>query len=373
MNLVSIKSAIDWLSAPTISFTILTVIFPFIFPPSDWFEKIHRKFGLWRIWSKSGGVVGMVLITAFFVIGYFDPYFNKTLTKADNFPIVLMIYSMWFYIWLGMYKAYRNDARIEQGLKPEEYNDPDDKVLVWPDLVYIEFIALILFQVFLIVWSILVAAPIEEPANPAATPNPSKAPWYFLGLQEMLVYYDPWIAGVLLPTFIIVGLMAIPYMDINKKGDGYYSFKERRVGMFIFMYGWVVLWLFLIIIGTFFRGPNWNFFGPFEYWDTHKVEALTNVNLSELLWVKWLNQGLPSNILLREGLGFVITGLYLFVLPVVLAKTVLKEMYEVYGPTRFVSIMTFGLVMLALPIKMYLRWFFNLQYIIAIPEWFFNI
>ena len=246
-------------------------------------------------------------------------------------------------------------------------------MLVWPDLVYIEFIALILFQVFLIVWSIIVAAPIEEPANPAATPNPSKAPWYFLGLQEMLVYYDPWIAGVLLPTFIIVGLMAIPYVDINKKGDGYYSFRERRVGMFIFMYGWVVLWLFLIIIGTFFRGPNWNFFGPFEYWDIHKVEALTNVNLSELLWVKWFNQGLPSNILIREGLGFVITGLYLFILPVVLAKTYLKDMYAAYGPTRFVTIMMLGLVMLALPIKMYLRWVFNLQYIIAIPEWFFNI
>ena len=91
MNLVAIKSAIDALSAPTISFTILTVIFPFIFPPSDWFEKIHRKTGLWRMWTKSGGLVGMILITAFFVIGYFDPYFNKTLTKADNFPIVLMI------------------------------------------------------------------------------------------------------------------------------------------------------------------------------------------------------------------------------------------------------------------------------------------
>ena len=78
----------------------------------------------------------------------------------------------------------------------EEYNDPDDKVLVWPDLVYIEFISLILFMVFLIVWSILVAAPLEEPANPASTPNPSKAPWYFLGLQEMLVYFDPWLAGI---------------------------------------------------------------------------------------------------------------------------------------------------------------------------------
>ena len=373
MSLVAIKSAIDALSAPTISFTILTVLFPFFFPPSDWFEKIHRKLGFWRIWTKAGGITGLVLISAFFVIGYYDKNFNITLTKADNFPIVLMIYSMFFFIWLAMYKAYRNDIRINQGLKPEEYNDPDDKVLVWPDLVYIEFIALILFQVFLIVWSILVAAPIEEPANPAATPNPSKAPWYFLGLQEMLVYYDPWIAGVLLPTMIIVGLMAIPYMDINKKGDGYYSFKERRVGIFIFMYGWVVLWLFLIVIGTFFRGPNWNFFGPFEYWDLHKVEALTNVNLSEILWVKLLNQGLPSNILIRESLGFLSVGFYLFVLPVILAKTVLKEMYEAYGPIRYTSLMVFGLVMLALPIKMYLRWMINLKYIIAIPEWFFNI
>ena len=81
MSLVAIKSAIDALSAPTISFTILTVIFPFIFPPSDWFEKIHRKTGLWRTWTKSGCIIGMVLITAFFVIGYFDPYFNFRTTR----------------------------------------------------------------------------------------------------------------------------------------------------------------------------------------------------------------------------------------------------------------------------------------------------
>ena len=369
----SFKLTVDYLSSPTISFSILTVLTPIVFPPTDWFDKLNRKLGFHLLWTNMGLVIAMLVITAFFIIGYLDANFNIILTKADNFPIVLMVYSIYYFTWLAMRKAYINDERLEKGLKPSEYNDPDDKVLVWPDLVYIEFIALILFTVFLTVWSIVVAAPLEEPANPAATPNPSKAPWYFLGLQEMLVYYDPWIAGIVLPIFCVVGLMAIPYMDINKKGDGYYSFKERRVGMFIFMYGWVVLWLFLIIIGTFFRGPNWNFFGPFEYWDTHKVEALTNVNLSEILWVKWLNQGLPSNILLRESVGFILTGLYLFVLPVILAKTYLKDMYAAYGPTRFVSLMIFGLVMLALPIKMYLRWIFNLQYIIAIPEWFFNI
>ncbi|RPH05332.1 MAG: cytochrome C [bacterium TMED46] len=371
--LETIKHTVDYLSAPTISFSILTVVTPILFPPTDWFDNLNRKLGFYLLWTKKGCAVAMAVITAFFAIGYMDENFSVILMKGDNFPIVLMVYSIFFFTWLGMHKAYINDERIEQGLKPSEYNDPDDKVLVWPDLVYIEFIALILFTVFLVVWSILVAAPLEEPANPAATPNPSKAPWYFLGLQEMLVYYDPWIAGILLPLFCILGLMAIPYMDINKKGDGYYSFKERRVGIFIFMYGWIVLWLFLIVLGTFFRGPNWNFYGPFEYWDAHKVVALNNVNLSEYFWVKLLGTGLPDNILLREVVGFIMVGIYLFILPIILAKTWLKDMLEAYGPIRFVSLMVFGLVMLSLPLKMYFRWIFNLKYFIAIPEFFFNI
>jgi len=108
----------------------------------------------------------------------------------------------------------------------------------------------------------LPAAPLEQPANPAATPNPSKAPWYFLGLQEMLVYYDPWYAGVVLPTIIIVGLMAIPYIDLNPKGNGYYTFAERKFSISIFLFGYLALWVFMIITGTFLRGPGWNFFGP---------------------------------------------------------------------------------------------------------------
>ena len=78
------------------------------------------------------------------------------------------------------------------------------------------------------VWSITLNAPLEEPANPNLTMNPSKAPWYFLGLQEMLVYFDPWIAGVVMPTLIIVGLMVIPYIDTNPLGSGYYTWKQRK-------------------------------------------------------------------------------------------------------------------------------------------------
>ena len=133
----------------------------------------------------------------------------------------------------------------------------------------------------------------KSPPRPCDTPNPSKAPWYFLGLQEMLVYYDPWMAGVVFPSLIIVGLMAIPYIDFNKRGNGYYSFKERAFAVLVFMFGFLPLWIAMIILGTFLRGPNWNIFGIYEFWDVHKVEVLNNVNLSEMFWLNWLHLSLP--------------------------------------------------------------------------------
>ncbi len=81
----------------------------------------------------------------------------------------------------------------------------------------------------------------------------------------MLVYYDPWMAGVVLPSLVIVGLMAIPFIDFNKKGNGYYTIEERKFSYLIFQFGFLELWVTLIMLGTFLRGPNWNFFGPFEY------------------------------------------------------------------------------------------------------------
>ena len=85
-----------------------------------------------------------------------------------------------------------NDERIARGEPPLEAAEKNRKVLVWPDLVYTELIAMVVATVVLVAWSVLLRAPLEEPANAARTPNPSKAPWYFLGLQEMLVYFDPW-------------------------------------------------------------------------------------------------------------------------------------------------------------------------------------
>ena len=127
----------------------------------------------------------------------------------------------------------------------------------------------------------------------------------------MLVYFDPWIAGVIMPTLIIVGLMAIPYIDTNPKGNGYYTFKERKAEIVIFLFGFAVLWVSLIVLGTFLRGPNWNFFGPFEYWSPYKVEVLNNVDLPQMFWVNLLNKpqwGNPNTNINGTSFGRVTTA-----------------------------------------------------------------
>ena len=316
------------------------------------------------------GTLGLLLV--FFVFGTFDPNFRLIVTKPDNVPIVGLIFLLVFFIWYSIREAVLNDRRIAAGQGPIE-KEESDRVWVWPDLVYTELISLILCSVVLIVWSILLKAPLEQPANPANTPNPSKAPWYFLGLQEMLVYFDPWLAGVVLPGLIIAGLIAIPYVDKNPKGNGYYTFKERKAEISIFLFGFAVLWVSLIVLGTFLRGPNWNFFGPFEFWDIHKLEALTNVNLSEYVWVRMLRTGMPSFWLIRELPGIVLVLFYVFALPVILAKNIFKSYYEKLGASRYYVSAFLFLSMMSLPIKMLSRWLFNLKYIVNIGEYFFNI
>ena len=357
----AIKGIINFLSYPQWSFTLSIVAF---------FLMLRSK----RLWTKTGGLVLLAVGTLFFLLSLLDPNFRSIVAKPDNVPIVMMVFLAGFFLWFAMYKAVENDNRMAKGEPLFEKTEVEDRIFTWPDLVFSEFICMVVLTVVMVVWSIVLKAPLEEPANPALAPNPSKAPWYFLGLQEMLVYFDPWLAGVVLPGLIIVGLMAIPYIDTNPKGNGYYTFRERKVEIALFFFGWLVLWSQLIVIGTFLRGPNWNFFGPYEYWDPNKVEALVNVNLSEYFWIKLLNTGLPGNWFIRELPGILLMGFYFFVLPVLLSKTKwFRTYYEKMGPARYYTGVTLFLFMMLLPIKMYCRWLFNLKYFVQIQEYFFNI
>ena len=133
-----------------------------------------------------------------------------------------------------------------------------------------------------------------------------------------------------------------------------------------------MLWSSLIVLGTFLRGPNWNFFGPFEYWDIHKLEPLTNVQLSDFIWVRLLGQPLPDNWFVREFFGIVLTLIYVAALPPLMAR-VFRRYYDLLGGTRFYVAAVLLLMMLSLPVKMLTRWVFNLKYVVSIPEYFFNI
>jgi hypothetical protein len=324
-------------------------------------------------WNKAGLLAGTLALTLFFSLSALDPNFHIIISKADNIPIIIMVYLVWLALWGALSQGVANDDRMAMGLPSDEAQEGGKKVWCWPDLVYIELLSMLLVGALLVVWSVVLKAPLEEPANPVLAPNPSKAPWYFLGLQEMLVYFDPWLAGVVFPSLIILGLMAVPYIDPNPLGNGYYTFRQRRFAVTWFLFGFVVLWCVLIFLGTFLRGPNWNFFGPYEVWDIHKLEALVNVNLSEYFWIRLLGQPLPSFWLVRELPGFVAVGAYFSVAGWVLSRTYLRPMHRQMSRLRFAILMLLFLAMMALPIKMVLRWLFNLKYLIAIPEYFFNI
>jgi hypothetical protein len=313
-----------------------------------------------------------ILCVLFFLVSCFDSDFLKIVSKADNVPIVMMMFAIGFLIWVAFRQAAINDERMEKG-EPLIEAGSDDKVLVWPDLVYTELIALVLCTAFLTVWAIVLRAPLEPPADPNVAPNPSKAPWYFLGLQEMLVYFDPWLAGVVFPVLIIVGLIAVPFIDKNPKGNGYYTLKDRPFAISTFLFGFLILWVVLIIFGTFLRGPNWNFFGPYEYWDPHQPVALLNREPRDLFWVEFLGRSIPENFLYRESPGIAILALYFIAGPLLLKTLFFRRLYQQMGFVRYQVMAFLLLVMLLMPIKMALRWTMNLHYIVGITEWFLNV
>lgn len=230
--------------------------------------------------------------------------------------------------------------------KKEIVEVKDDKVFAWPNLVAKEFLAAIFVTVGLLFYSYVVDAPLRELSDPGQAENPAKAPWYFLGLQEALVYFDPWYAGVILPTIIIIGLILVPYLDNNPKGNGYYTVKERKFAVTVFIFGYI-FWYILIYIGTALRGPFWAFFWPWEQW-THDFPTPPPLH----------SMPLPLGIILMGGFYF--AGL---VLPVFFKRDILYK----WGFIRYVLTMGLLLTMIGTVIKMVLRLAFSIKYIIATP------
>ncbi|MGI9607772.1 MAG: menaquinol oxidoreductase [Acidimicrobiales bacterium] len=139
--------------------------------------------------------------------------------------------------------------------------DEQDLVMVWPHLLVRHAVAAMSVLFLVLVISIFFDAPLRAIANPTETPNPEKAPWYFAALQELLSHFHPLVAGVLIPAGIVVGLVALPYIDTSpEKRPG-----RRKVAVVTFT-AFLVVWTILTIVGFAFRGPNWDWVWPWIEW-----------------------------------------------------------------------------------------------------------
>ncbi len=289
--------------------------------------------------------------------------FIEIITQPDNIAIVIMIIMVTFFTGWAFQQAFENDKLLAAGRPVDGENDKF--VDTFKPLVRIELLIAIVVMVGLTIWSIAVDAPLEEIANPTITPNPAKAPWYFLGLQELLVYFDPWLAGVVLPSLIVVGLLAIPYIDINPKGNGYYTFAERKYAIIIFSFGFLVLWLLLIVIGVFFRGPGWLWYWPWQEWDHARVVFEPTRDLTSVI-------GIDSRSLPGFLIGAFVVGSYLaggMIAPYRYWKKNNPELLSKLGMVRYITIMFLFITMMSIPIKMVLRLVFLIKYIWITP-WF---
>jgi quinol-cytochrome oxidoreductase complex cytochrome b subunit len=157
-------------------------------------------------------------------------------------------------------KRYRTLAVVKQEAITRVEKQLEDSVFVWPHLLVREFLAAMVMTVALTVVSIIINAPLREHSDPNLTPNPAKAPWYFLGLQEILHYFPPTVAGVLVPGGVLVALAALPYIDRNPSR----AFEDRKLSISVFT---IIAVFFAVatLMGSFFRGAGWQWVWPWQH------------------------------------------------------------------------------------------------------------
>ena len=338
-------------------------------------EKRKIGFGPGKI-----ALLAILVILAVYSIFFVSDWHQLWIIASapDNVPIVALIPLTVFFTWLGIKQARDNDRLIDNlQSDPQLAKTHHRKALpwrpgwarelhVWPYLVRIEFLAAVIVTIILFVWSITLNAPLEEPSNPNLTMNPSKAPWYFLGLQEMLVYFDPWIAGVVMPSIIMIGLMVFPYVDSNPLGNGYYTVKQRKFALSMFGVGFLT-WLVLIFIGTFIRGPGWIWFWPGQTWDHNAVVFDKNIDLPDIFGI--------TNIWIKTVFGALVVGGFFVLAGIGLHLLMRWNEFErkLLARTSILQYLTFQFfaisVLIALPVKIFLRLAFNIKYVWVTP-WF---
>jgi hypothetical protein len=225
---------------------------------------------------------------------------------------------------------------------------PPVRLPVYPGFVFKEFLAALACLLVLAWLGLVIQAPLDVPADPDFSPNPAKAPWYFLGIQEMLLYFDPWLAGVIIPFLIVSGLILIPLLDTDPHGEGCYAFRRRIRATLPFSAGLLLLAV-LTVMAAWFRGSNWDWYWPWQDWSMARPAR-------------------PNFRSLPNWLGWSLIGIY-YLSGMLLPFAFQRSRFEKWGRLRYSVYFFLVLTMAAIVIKVLLRLLLNIRYIVQTP-WF---
>ncbi len=306
-------------------------------------------------WSRAGGGLFLLLTVAFLGVGLSDEVFRRLILHPERLPVVVLVLSSVAVLWLEMRRFYLPEG---QSAGVRWLDRPPAKLPV--DAVVATAVGLVLVALVL-----LQPAGLGAEADPASRPDSIKAPWFFVGLQELDTYFDPWVPYFALPLLLVVGLLGLPHLETGDAAAG-----RRRS---LFLLGWLLLWLWPMAVGAVLRGPHWNAFGPFETWDPSRPAALAPRPLSEVFWIVWLRGFQPASWWLRELPGMLLLGGYFVLLPLALRRWKLtRGAFESYlkamGAWRFRAALTWVLAVMIVPLKMYGQWLWDIGYWIHLPE-----
>ncbi len=216
-------------------------------------------------------------------------------------------------------------------------------VPTYPNLLFRELLATLACLLVLAWLGLLIQAPLDVPADPDFTPNPAKAPWYFLGIQEMLVYFDPWLAGVVIPLLIVAALILIPILDADPSGAGTYGFRRRIWSTLPFTVGLLLLVTFTVM-AAWFRGSNWDWYWPWQEWSMARPAR-------------------PDFRSLPNWLGLPLIGAY-YLGGLTLPFALWRERFRKWGRLRYSVYFFLLLTMVAVIIKVLLRFALNVRYVV---------
>ncbi len=338
--------ACNVLASPPVSFSVALALF---------FAGARSRLP----WTHLGGALVGLGTVVLLAVALRHEGFRRLLLDPSRLPAAVLLLASAAVLWGSLRR--RGSASTD-----------GDAVAGGPRKRFQTAMAILLTGLAVVLCAALLGPPLAGPADPAAPTDPGKVPWCLVALQEMQLYLPPWAAWGLLPLLFLGGLLALPAFG-TAGGEERDARRGQRERLTAFLFGWWMLWLWPLWVGTFLRGPGWRAYGPFEAWDAGRPPAPAPLPLSELVWVRWLGAAVPESAAARELPGLLLVVFFFVVLPWILPRLKATRGFfgrykKALGGWRYRLALALLLALTLLPLKMLGHWLFGVGAWVHLPE-----